>query len=263
MNVAKDGMGHFAPRLFETQTSGSFAEDFDCSIEPYAGCSFGCAFCFVPHKTDYSHEPARWGKWRKNQGIDVLPTELPAVASGAVILLAGRTDAWQPAERKREITRKILQKLVALPFEFMLVSTRSTLIERDIDLLEQIRERVLVSISINTDDAELSTAIEPNTPPPSERLRVAKLLLERGIPVRIAIAPVLRHSPKFFDGLLRSVPSIWIDRPDPAARLRPEIVSSIYDGSELTSLLKALRLRFGAERISFGRDCFSGRPRSA
>lgn len=53
-------------QLLHRQRSGSFIEEFDFAIEPYRGCNFGCAYCFVPHKTAaLTGMPVeRWGRWR-------------------------------------------------------------------------------------------------------------------------------------------------------------------------------------------------------
>lgn len=69
----------------------------------------------------------------------------------------------------------------------------------------------------------------------------------------------MRHSSQFFETLMEAVPHVWIDEPDPAVVLRPELMETIYFGSELANLLNDLRSRFGSDRISFGRHAFSGR----
>ena len=73
------------------------------------------------------------------------------------------------------------------------ITTKGTLIERDIDLLAPMAAAGLlrVGISVTTLDAGLSRRMEPRCPPPARRLQVIRRLTEAGIPVRAMVAPVV------------------------------------------------------------------------
>ena len=84
------------------------------------------------------------------------------------------------------------------------VTTRGTLIERDIDLLAAMAEHglVTVGISITTLDDAIARRMEPRAPSPARRLQIIRRLAERGIPVRVQVSPVI---PALTDHELESI----------------------------------------------------------
>ena len=102
------------------------------------------------------------------------------------------TDAYQPIERELKLTRGILEVLTAARHPFGLV-TKSALVERDLDLVGEMAQLDLasVSISITSLDAKLSRILEPRAASPERRLRTVRTLAQAGVPVRVNLAPVI------------------------------------------------------------------------
>lgn len=73
------------------------------------------------------------------------------------------------------------------------VVTKSTLIERDLELLAAIARvtEVIVFFTVTTIDPEIWRALEPGTPPPLKRLQAMQRLREAGVPAGVFMAPVL------------------------------------------------------------------------
>jgi len=67
------------------------------------------------------------------------------------------------------------------------------MIVRDVDVLAEaaVRAKVSVSFSIPTLDEEVWRKSEPGTPPPRQRFRALRTLVDSGIDAGVAIAPVL------------------------------------------------------------------------
>src|SRR6185295_1616476 len=87
----------------------------DYTLNPYVGCAFGCAFCYVPSLRKFrGQEWETWGQWAeiKTNAAEVLRREMPKIPPEAVIGIGTATDAWQPAEKQHGITRAILEVLV-------------------------------------------------------------------------------------------------------------------------------------------------------
>ncbi len=89
------------------------------------------------------------------------------------------------------------------------ITTRSPLIVRDIDVLQQLsrKARARVSISIATLDEALARDIEPTVAPPRQRLRAVRMLADAGIEVNVALAPVLPRitdTPASIDAVVRA-----------------------------------------------------------
>jgi DNA repair photolyase len=249
-------------RLLHKQSPDSYLSDFDYTVEPYAGCNFGCRYCFVPGRTsDATGHPAnRWGFWREQSQLSDVEAELAresAELAGTSLCLAGATDAWQPAERKYGLTRRVLEILSTSGLAYLLASTRSPGILRDIDLLRRFESRVLVAISIGSDLESVGRAVEPQAPSFADRLATIQSLREAGINVRISVAPLLAHSQDFFTCLMKLGIVLWLDVPDP--RTPAATRAHIMGAEDVLQLTRGLQQQYGPERITFGRRDFAGR----
>lgn len=104
--------------------------------------------------------------------------------------MSGNTDAYQPLEAQLGLTRACLD--VCLEFQNPVhIITKSTLVERDIDLLVRLKacSSVSVSISVTSFDDSVSRALEPYAPAPRRRIETIRRLAAQGIPVRVHVAP--------------------------------------------------------------------------
>jgi DNA repair photolyase len=170
---------------------------FDRSINPYKGCEHGCVYCFARPSHAYLDLSPGLDFESKIFAKPVAPALLTRelAKSGyhvAPIALGVNTDAYQPVERKLEITRGILKVLLAYRHPVSII-TKSTLIERDIDLLVPMARQHLVQvmISVTTLDHTLSRRMEPRAVAPARRLQIIRTLSEAGIPVGVLFAPVI------------------------------------------------------------------------
>jgi DNA repair photolyase len=170
---------------------------FDRSVNPYRGCEHGCIYCFArPSHTYLGHSAGLDFETRlyaKRQAPELLRQELSKKGYRCEPIAIGvNTDAYQPLEKRLTITRQVLEVLVETNHPAYLI-TKSSLIERDIDLLTQLAERKLVSvcITITTLDRKLARNLEPRATTPSRRLQTLKTLSDAGIPTRVSVSPVI------------------------------------------------------------------------
>ena len=108
------------------------------------------------------------------------------------IAIGVNTDAYQPLEKKLAITRQILEVLLETRHPAYLI-TKSSLIERDTDLLVRMAQQKLVSvcITITTLDRKLARNLEPRATTPARRLQTLETLSAAGIPTRVSVSPVI------------------------------------------------------------------------
>jgi DNA repair photolyase len=108
------------------------------------------------------------------------------------VVVGAATDPYQPAEGTYRLTRRCLEALTDAHNPFGII-TRGPLIVRDIDVLREGAKRggVNVHVSIPTLDLEVWKHTEPGAPPPRQRLRAVRMLVDAGINAGIGIAPVL------------------------------------------------------------------------
>ena len=186
---------------------------FTWTINPYRGCEFGCRYCYAR----YTHEfmEMRDGMefeqkiYVKQHAADLLRQELRKVKPRESIALGTATDPYQPAERRYEITRGILEEFSRhRGFELGIV-TKSNLILRDLELLIQVAQsnRLSVHITITTLDVNLARILEPRAPRPDLRLDAVRTLAQSGIRVGISCSPLvpgITDSPADLEALIRA-----------------------------------------------------------
>lgn len=170
---------------------------FTLSINPYRGCEHGCCYCFarpshsflglspgLDFETKIAHKP---------DAAQILLRELAAPSYRcSPIALGINTDAYQPLERKLRLTRSLLQVLHDCHHPVSIV-TKSTLIERDLDLLAAMARENLVQVifSVTTLDTELARRMEPRAASPMRRLDAMRTLAAAGVPVGVLFAPLI------------------------------------------------------------------------
>ncbi|MFP3568890.1 PA0069 family radical SAM protein [Paraburkholderia sp. SIMBA_030] len=170
---------------------------FSVSLNPYRGCEHGCIYCFArPTHSYLGLSPGLDFESRiyaKVNAPELLERELSKKSYvPEPIALGVNTDAWQPVERDLRLTRRVIEVLSERGQPFAAI-TKSSLIERDIDLLAPMaaRGQFMAAITITTLDAEVARTLEPRAATPSRRLRTIRTLSEAGIPVGVSIAPVI------------------------------------------------------------------------
>lgn len=170
---------------------------FNVSLNPYRGCEHGCIYCFArPTHSYLGLSPGLDFESRiyaKVNAPELLRREM-AKASYVPepIALGVNTDAYQPCERERQLTRRVLEVLQECAHPVALI-TKSSLIERDIDLLAPMAAKRLaaVAVTVTTLDPAIARTLEPRAAAPARRLRTIRTLTDAGIPVGVSIAPII------------------------------------------------------------------------
>ena len=186
---------------------------FTWTINPYRGCEFACKYCYAR----YTHEfmEMRDGAdfeqkiYVKQHASDLLRQELRQVKAGESIAIGTATDPYQPAERKFEVTRAILEEFVLHEGLELGIVTKSNLVTRDLDLLKRIsqRNRVSVSVTVTTLKVDLARILEPRAPRPDLRLDAVRQLNQAGVHAGVNCCPVLpgiTDSPRDLDSVVRA-----------------------------------------------------------
>ena len=170
---------------------------FSQSVNPYRGCEHGCSYCFArPSHAYLGLSPGLDFETRifaKTNAPELLRRELAKPGyQPSPIALGINTDAYQPIERKLQLTRRLIEVLAETRHPFSLI-TKNALVTRDIDLLQPMAQQNLVRVylSVTSLDNRLSAALEPRASAPHTRLRAIRQLSDAGIPVGVMVAPVI------------------------------------------------------------------------
>ena len=166
-------------------------------VNPYQGCEHGCIYCYARNTHSY------WGYSAgtdfetkilvKYEAPDLLRKKLQSKSwKASPIMLSGNTDCYQPIEKQTRITRKMLEILWKFRHPVGII-TKSSLIERDIDILSKMAELnlVRVSISLTSLKENLLQRMEPRTSTALKRLRTIENLSKAGIPVNAMMSPIV------------------------------------------------------------------------
>src|SRR5712671_3756285 len=170
---------------------------FTWAINPYRGCEFACKYCYAR----YTHEfmELRDGIdferkiFVKQQAAGLLRSELKKIKHGEEIAIGTATDPYQPAERRFEITRAILEELARHSGLTIGIVTKSNMVTRDVEILRSVGEhnQISVNMTVTTVDAELARKLEPRAPRPDLRLEAVRQLNLAGVDAGVICAPVL------------------------------------------------------------------------
>lgn len=177
----------------------------DYSVNPYEGCSCNCLYCYI-----------RGSKYGENMNdslsvkinaLEVLEKQLASRAKKnqyGFVAVGSATDAYIHHEEKLKITEGFL--LLLLKYRFpVFISTKCTLIKRDIEILKEIdkaailpddlrhilKKGVILSVSLSTLDENISSMLEPGASLPFERLELVKQLKEEEFLAGVNAIPLL------------------------------------------------------------------------
>jgi len=170
---------------------------FDRSINPYRGCEHGCIYCFArPSHAFLGYSPGIDFETRllfKPDAAALLEKELRAKSYQCRSMAIGtNTDPYQPIERRRQITRAVLQVLARFNHPVGIV-TKSDLVTRDIDILAPMAKKglVKVALSVTTLDRRLARSMEPRAATPAKRIAAIRTLSRAGIRTAVMAAPMI------------------------------------------------------------------------
>ena len=167
------------------------------SLNPYQGCEHGCVYCYARNSHEY---------WGYGPGLDfeqkilvkrnaaaLLEQKLRSKSwEAAPIILSGNTDCYQPVEKELKITRRLLELFLKYRHPVGII-TKNALIQRDLDLLQELAKDnlVRVNLSITSLDEKVRRLLEPRTASIKKRLETLEKLSERGVPVNVMMAPII------------------------------------------------------------------------
>ncbi|HWB95675.1 MAG TPA: radical SAM protein, partial [Bryobacteraceae bacterium] len=224
--------------------------------------------------------------YAKSQVADILRQEVRHLARGAAIAIGTATDPYQPAERRFERTRSIIEVFTKCSDLSIHVTTKSDLAPRDIDLFQEVarHNQFNVNITITTLDRELARKLEPRAPRPDLRLKAVRKLADAGISVGVVPNPIMPlitdqeprldrlakaardHGASYFGGGIlflqpcsRRVflPFVEKNFPHLLRRYQERYESSAYLKGAYPEMI---RERIGAIRSRYGLDNYPGRP---
>jgi len=170
---------------------------FRWSVNPYRGCQHACSYCYARP----THEYLSFGAGTDFERKIVVKPRAPELLresfdkpswKGELVVFSGNTDCYQPLEAKMRLTRGCL-KVCAEYRNPVGIITKSPVIERDIDVLQELARvaSVRVSVSVPFWEASVAKAMEPMVTTPERRMKIVETLAKAGIPVGVSVSPIV------------------------------------------------------------------------
>lgn len=157
----------------------------DFVINPYVGCPHGCKYCYACFMKRFTNHSEEWGSFIDIKVCDK-QINLKKIEHKSVFL-SSVTDCYNSFEEKYELTRNILKQIKDVDCELG-ISTKSSLILRDLDILKECKH-LKVSMSINTLDESFRNDMD-DASSIEERLKTLKILHENGIYTILFMSPI-------------------------------------------------------------------------
>jgi DNA repair photolyase len=192
-----------ALEVYEDNTRGILAHNdspdvgFSWSVNPYRGCFHACAYCYARPGHEYLSFGAGTDFDRK---IVVKPRAAELLREafddrkwrGEVVVFSGVTDCYQPLEASYRLTRACLAVCAEYRNPAGVIS-KSPLVERDIDIMQDLTRvaRFSIHVSVPFWDEAKARAIEPFVTTPARRIRAIERLAKAGVRVGVMVAPII------------------------------------------------------------------------
>lgn len=158
----------------------------------YRGCQHRCIYCDSRSQC-YGIDRFDQDVLVKTNAIDLLKDELSRKRKKGTIGTGSMNDPYMPLEKHEKLTQRALKAIAQFRFPVH-VLTKSDLVLRDVDLLQQISQvYTAVSFTITTADDKLGQQVEPGAPKPSARLKAIEQLAARGIYTGVLMMPLLPY----------------------------------------------------------------------
>lgn len=184
----------------------------------YRGCFHRCIYCFALYTHDYIGNDSFYDTiYYKKNILTALEKELSSPNwKREIVNIGGITDSYQPVEAKLKIMPEVLKLMIKYKTP-IIISTKSSLILRDIDLIKELASITYVNIActITTLDDEISAWIEPGASLPMHRFYTLKKIKEEtnasvGLHV-MPIIPYLTDDDKNLDTIYHLAADIGVD----------------------------------------------------
>jgi DNA repair photolyase len=195
----------------EAKSILSKSQVYDYALNAYVGCQHECLYCYAKFMKRFTGHREPWGRFLdvKINAPELLAREVKKKRKGRV-WISGVCDAYQPLEKKYQLTGRCLEILVEHGWPIT-IQTKSPLVLRDLAVLHKSADSE-VGFTITTADEKVRRIFEPGAPPVAKRVEALGILHAEGIRTFVMIAPLLPGAEGLADLLKDKTDYVLIDR---------------------------------------------------
>lgn len=160
----------------------------------YRGCGHACRYCYAIYSHAYLNSDGFYDDIHvKTNIVEVLERELSAPGwKREIINLGGVTDSYQKAEETYQLMPQILKLLIKYKTP-AIISTKSTLVLRDYDLINELSQITYINVAatITTLDEDIRKKMEPGATPSLERFAMLKQFGKTNASIGLHVMPIV------------------------------------------------------------------------
>lgn len=233
---------------------------FGWDLNIYRGCSHACRYCYAIYSHQYLNSDGFYDDiYVKTNVVELLEQELSSPSwNREVVNIGGVTDSYQKAEETYQLMPQILKLLIKYKTP-AIISTKSTLVLRDYDLIDELARITYINIAatITTMDEDVREKIEPGSSPSQDRFAMLKQFSKTNASIGLHVMPIIPYLTDCYE----NIEALCINAKDCGAHyllpgtlyLRGETRKVFFDFiqqsyPELYSSLQALYKTGGAEK---------------
>jgi DNA repair photolyase len=169
---------------------------FGWDLNIYRGCRHACRYCYAIYSHQYLKSDGFYDDiYVKTNIAEQLERELSSPNwNREVINIGGVTDSYQKAEETYQLMPQILKLLIKYKTP-AIISTKSTLVLRDYDLIDELSRITYINIAatITTLDEEVRKKVEPGAAPSAERFDMLKQFRKTNASVGLHVMPIIPY----------------------------------------------------------------------
>ena len=169
---------------------------YSWDLNIYRGCEHGCRYCFALYTHKYMNSGDFFNEvYVKTNIVEQVEKQLASKNwKREVVNIGGVTDSYQPAEAHYRFMPEVLKLLIKYKTP-AIISTKSDLILRDYDLIDELSRITYVNIAatITTTDDTLRKKLEPNGAPSNIRLEMLKTFRKTNASTGLHVMPIIPY----------------------------------------------------------------------
>ncbi len=169
---------------------------FAWDLNIYRGCEHECQYCYAIYSHDYLGSEQYFDDiYVKTNIVEQLERQLSSPSwKHEVVNIGGVTDSYQPAEEQYKLMPDILRLMIKYRTP-CIISTKSDLILRDYDLIDQLSHITYVNVAatITCMDENIRQKIEPNGVASLKRFAMLKEFSKTGASTGLHFMPIIPY----------------------------------------------------------------------
>lgn len=162
----------------------------------YGGCEHGCKYCYAMYSHKYMNSDRFFHDiYVKTNIVEEVEKQLRAANwKQEIVNIGGVTDSYQPAEATYKIMPEVLKLLIKYKTP-AIISTKSNLILRDFDLIDELSRITYINVAatITTTDEKIRSLIEPNSVSSKARFDMLKQFGKTNASIGLHVMPIIPY----------------------------------------------------------------------